>query len=83
MIIGVGCGKSYCISNPTRIFIRNTSPTFIGSDDYEAIEYKVLTDLFDQMHPFRKKAIANRLERAHGGRMSQPVVIVSVRRRAA
>jgi hypothetical protein len=23
MIIGVGCGKSYSISNPTRSFIRN------------------------------------------------------------
>src|SRR5881392_2376257 len=26
MIIGVGCGKSYSISNPTRICIRSTSP---------------------------------------------------------
>ena len=27
MIIGVGCGNSYSISNPTRSFIRNTFPT--------------------------------------------------------
>src|SRR2546423_6042186 len=28
MIIGVGCGKSYSISNPTRIFIRKCHPVY-------------------------------------------------------
>jgi hypothetical protein len=46
------------------------------------MEYKALTALFEQMRSSRKKAMANRPERAHGGRMSEHVVIVSMRRNA-
>ena len=46
------------------------------------MEYKALTALFEPMRSSRKKAIANRLERAHGGRMSEHVVIVPMRRSA-
>src|SRR5439155_5463081 len=33
MIIGVGCGKSYSISNPTRIFIRSVSHANTSTED--------------------------------------------------
>src|SRR4051794_8524212 len=70
MIIGVGCGKSYSISNPTRIFIRNAFPLAFGNGD-EAIEYKAPTALFGRWVPLAQKAMAIRPERAHGGQCSK------------
>src|SRR4029453_4166518 len=64
MIIGVGCGKSYNISNPTRIFIRNAfrfaSPKWLRSRRIQGG-----TALFGQMRSIRQKAMAICRERAH------------------
>src|SRR6202008_5052387 len=57
MIIGVGCGKSYSISNPTRIFIRNT--LLVMSSRWPRKPWNTrLTALFGQMRARSEKAIA-------------------------
>jgi hypothetical protein len=59
MIIGVGCGNSYSISNPTRIF---TGTAFEGASariGYETLEYKPLSAFIPSHTAFAgKKAIA-------------------------
>src|SRR5438876_8790993 len=65
MIIGVGCGKSYTISYPTRSFIQLPSRLFL-TNGYETAGYKAIARLFDQIRAIRQKAIAICRERVQG-----------------
>jgi hypothetical protein len=49
MIMGVGCGKSYSISNPRLIFIRNKPPRSGSADGYEAVSIQAGAALFGQI----------------------------------
>src|SRR6186713_503142 len=88
MIIGVGCGNSYCISNPTRSFIPKTFSWLRSQNGYEAVEHKALSALFDrerhlvlQKRDAGEKTIANCSDCAHGARMSEKAVVSAHTRR--
>src|SRR5665213_272905 len=81
MIIGVGCGNSYSISNPTRIFIRNTLPVASKKLATKAVECKagglVRSTACGQIRARSQKAMANCRESAHGA--GCPNILVSRR----
>src|SRR3954447_13493985 len=88
MIMGVGCGNSYSISNPTRSFIRKTFPWPRSQHGYEAVDHKPSIALFDrdrhldlQKRHVDEKTIANCRDCAHGALMSKRAVVSAHMRR--
>src|SRR5436190_19987085 len=71
MIIGVGCGKSYSISNPTRIFIRKCHPVYPFQMATKPQETRRATALFGLLRSMCQKAMAICRERAHRERCSK------------